>query len=82
MILTRMKARGRLPIVAAAGPENLLKDSGRHGNEGLGKPEPLKHGFQGRSSRRITDEHGLAYRISPVGEDFEVRVATCRYHCE
>ena len=25
----------------------LITDIQRHGNEGIGKPEPLKHGFQG-----------------------------------
>ena len=25
----------------------LIHDVARHGNEGIGKPEPLKHGFQG-----------------------------------
>ncbi len=58
----------------------LLKDNGRHGSEGLGKPGPLKHGFQGYWSRRITDEHRLVYGTFHVGEDFEVRVAACRYH--
>ncbi len=46
------------------------------GNEGIGKPEPLKHGFQGYWSRRITDEHRLVYKIA---ED-EIRIAACRYH--
>lgn len=32
-------------------------------NVGLGKPEPLKHGFSGYWSRRITDEHWLIYRV-------------------
>jgi toxin YoeB len=54
----------------------LLEDIGRNGNEGIGKPEPLKHGFQGYWSRRITDEHGLVYKIV---ED-EIRIAACRYH--
>ncbi len=35
----------------------LGKDVERNGNEGIGKPEPLKHGFRGYWSRRITDEH-------------------------
>ena len=47
----------------------------RHGNEGIGKPEPLKHGFHGYWSRRITDEHRLVYRIA--GD--EIRIAACRY---
>ena len=58
------------------GSNELLKDIARHGNDGIGKPEPLKHGFQGYWSRRITSEHRLVYKI--VGD--EVRVAACRYH--
>lgn len=48
----------------------------RNGNEGIGKPEPLKHGFHGYWSRRITDEHRLIYKL---GND-KVRIAGCRYH--
>jgi toxin YoeB len=55
---------------------DLVKDIRRHGNEGIGKPEPLKHGFQGYWSRRITDEHRLVYKI----EDDEIRFAACRHH--
>ncbi|MDH6181549.1 toxin YoeB [Microbacteriaceae bacterium SG_E_30_P1] len=54
----------------------LLRDISRNGNEGIGKPEALKHGFHGYWSRRITDEHRLVYRI----EGDEVRIAGCRYH--
>jgi toxin YoeB len=54
----------------------LIKDIDRNGNDGMGKPEPLRHGFQGYWSRRITDEHRLVYKIS--GD--EIRVAACRYH--
>ena len=54
----------------------LLTDIARNGNEGIGKPEPLKHGFSGYWSRRITDEHRLVHRV--VAE--QVRVAACRYH--
>jgi toxin YoeB len=54
----------------------LLDDISRNGNSGIGKPEPLKHGFQGYWSRRITDEHRLVYRI----EGDEIRIAACRYH--
>ncbi|MEV0956619.1 Txe/YoeB family addiction module toxin [Streptomyces sp. NPDC049951] len=55
---------------------SLLQDVSRHGNEGIGKPEPLKHGFQGYWSRRITAEHRLIHRVV----DDEVRIAACRYH--
>ena len=54
----------------------LIKDIDRNGNKGLGKPEPLKHGFQGYWSRRITDEHRLVYKVA----EGEIRVAACRYH--
>ena len=54
----------------------LIQDVVRNGNEGIGKPEPLKHDFGGYWSRRITDEHRLVYKV--VGD--EVRIASCRYH--
>jgi toxin YoeB len=54
----------------------LIRDAERNGNEGIGKPEPLKHGFHGYWSRRITYEHRLVYKLS--GD--EIRIAACRYH--
>ena len=55
----------------------LLADIGKgEPYEGIGKPEPLKHGFSGFWSRRITDEHRLVYRIS----DDILQVAQARYH--
>lgn len=54
----------------------LIEDVARNGNEGLGKPEPLKHDFGGYWSRRITEEHRLVYKFT----DGEVRIAACRYH--
>lgn len=54
----------------------LIKDIQRNGNEGIGKPEPLRHGFQGYWSRRIDAEHRLVYKVV----DAEIRVAACRYH--
>ncbi|SQC37054.1 Toxin YoeB [Rothia kristinae] len=47
-----------------------------HGNEGIGKPEPLRHDFAGYWSRRITAEHRLVYRLT----DRQVLIAACRYH--
>ncbi|MEO6084148.1 MAG: Txe/YoeB family addiction module toxin [Umezawaea sp.] len=52
---------------------DLVKDVWRTGNEGIGKPEPLKHGYW---SRRVTDEHRLVYKIA----ENEIRIAACRYH--
>ena len=55
---------------------SLLKDIRRNGNDGIGKPEALKHGFHGFWSRRITDEHRLVYKITST----EILIAQCRYH--
>ena len=55
---------------------DLIKDVSRNGNAGIGKPEPLKHGFQGYWSRRINDEHRLIHKVDGA----EIRVAACRYH--
>jgi toxin YoeB len=54
----------------------LLKDVVRNGNEGIGKPEALKHDLSAFWSRRITDEHRLVYKVTET----EVRIAACRYH--
>lgn len=56
--------------------DTLLHDVVRNGNEGIGKPEPLRHGFHGYWFRRISDGHRLVCRVV---ED-EVRIASCRYH--
>jgi toxin YoeB len=56
----------------------LIKDIARNGNDGIGKPESLRHGFQGYWSRRITDEHRLVYKTT----DDQIRIAACRYHYE
>ena len=54
----------------------LVKDIQRNGNEGIGKPEPLRHEFSGYWSRRITHEHRLIYKITDGG----VYLVACRYH--
>ncbi|EWM15790.1 hypothetical protein KUTG_06094 [Kutzneria sp. 744] len=75
---------GGLRLAAVRGPQDprrvnaLIKDIERNGNEGIGKPEALKHGFQRYWSRRITDEHRLVYKLA--GD--EIRIAACRYHYE
>jgi toxin YoeB len=56
----------------------LLADIQRNGNEGIGKPEALKHDFAGYWSRRITDEHRLVpilYRKTTKGSRKDARVA-------
>lgn len=54
----------------------LIRDIERNGNEGLGKPEALKHELAGYWSRRITDVHRLIYRT----DDENIYIASCRYH--
>ena len=56
----------------------LLKDIERNGNEGLGKPELLKHELEGFWSRRITLEHRLIYQV--IGEN--INIIQCRGHYE
>jgi toxin YoeB len=53
----------------------LIEDVTRNGNTGIGKPEPLEHGFQSYWSRRITDEHRLIYKVA--GD--EMRITACCY---
>jgi toxin YoeB len=38
--------------------------------QGIGKPEPLKYLLAGCSSRRITQEHRLVYRVASTRIDF------------
>ncbi|MBU2699054.1 toxin YoeB [Sporomusaceae bacterium BoRhaA] len=56
----------------------LLKDIERNGNEGLGKPEPLRHELNGYWSRRISPEHRLIYKM----DDENIYVLQCRGHYE
>jgi toxin YoeB len=52
----------------------LIRDIERHGNSGLGKPEPLKHELSGYWSRRITDVHRLIYSL----DEENISIASCR----
>jgi toxin YoeB len=54
----------------------LIEEISRNENEGIGKPEPLRHEWVGWWSRRITQEHRLIYRVSDGG----VEIAACRFH--
>lgn len=59
---------------------DLIGDIRKTPFKGLGKPEPLKFGFRGWWSRRITGEHRLVYRVSGKGDDQKLEIAQCRYH--
>ncbi len=54
----------------------LIRDIQRMPYEGIGKPEPLKHGLSGYWSRRITDEHRIVYKA----EGHTILIAQLRYH--
>ncbi len=54
----------------------LIRDILRSPFEGVGAPEPLKHGLTGYWSRRINSEHRLVYKV----EGDSVMIAQCRYH--
>ena len=54
----------------------LLKDIDRNGYDGIGKPEPLKHDYQGFWSRRIDQVNRLVYRI----ENRQIEITQCGLH--
>ena len=54
----------------------LIKEITRNPYSGVGKPEPLKHVFQGYWSRRITSEHRIVYKRSGN----QILIAQLRYH--
>jgi toxin YoeB len=56
----------------------LIKEIQRQPFEGIGKPEPLKHGLSGYWSRRINDEHRIVYKVA--GDS--LLIAQLRYHYE
>jgi toxin YoeB len=58
----------------------LIRDMRRHPFEGIGKPEPLKGTLKGMWSRRITQEHRIAYAVVGTGEHQTLVILQCRYH--
>jgi toxin YoeB len=54
----------------------LIKEITRTPYAGIGKPEPLRHVFQGYWSRRITPEHRTVYKRSGN----RILIAQLRYH--
>ena len=55
---------------------SLIEDICRNGNEGIGKPEPLRGNLAGFWSRRINDKDRLIYSI----DEENVYILSCRYH--
>ena len=54
----------------------LIKDIERDPYRGKGKPEPLRHEWQGYWSRRINDKDRIIYRI----HNNQLEIAVCRSH--
>ena len=52
----------------------LLRDIVRNGNEGIGKPEPLKH--REGWSRRIDNVHRLIYQL----KNDSIEILQCKGH--
>jgi len=58
----------------------LIENARRTPFTGIGKPEPLKGGFAGHWSRRITGEHRLIYAVEGEGNDRRIIIIQCRFH--
>jgi len=54
----------------------LIKDTSRNPQTGIGKPEPLRHKYAGYWSRRITEEHRMVYKV----EAGDLVIFQLRYH--
>lgn len=54
----------------------IFKDIQRHPFEGIAKPEPLKHEYQGAWSRRIDAENRLVYMI----EEDKIHILSVKDH--
>ncbi|WP_409523691.1 Txe/YoeB family addiction module toxin [Nitrincola sp. MINF-07-Sa-05] len=54
----------------------LIKEIKREPFDGIGKPEPLKHGLTGYWSRRINEEDRMVYKVT----DDALLIAQLRYH--
>ena len=64
----------------------LIKDIERNGNDGIGKPEPLRN-WEGYWSRRINDVDRLVYKITDqngpeTGDNRTLFIVQCRSHYE
>lgn len=56
----------------------LIRETQREPFQGIGKPELLKHQFQGLWSRRITDAHRLVYKVT----EEVIYIVSCKSHYE
>jgi len=56
----------------------LIRKTAKDPFKGTGKPEPLKHRWQGYWSRRIDEKHRLVYKV----EGGAISIISCRGHYE
>ena len=54
----------------------LIQEIQRSPFQGIGRPEPLRHGLSGYWSRRINDEHRIVYKVDAD----TLFIAQLRYH--
>ncbi len=54
----------------------LIRETQREPYQGIGKPEPLKHGLAGYWSRRINETDRMAYKVT----ESALLIAQLRYH--
>lgn len=59
--IEKHKKSGDKPILLKI--NKLLNEIRHHPKTGTGKPEILKHGFQGLYSRRINNKHRIIYSV-------------------
>jgi toxin YoeB len=55
---------------------SLIEDALRNGNDGLGKPEPLRGNLSGWWSRHIDEQNRLVYRLT----DGTIEIRQCSGH--
>jgi len=54
----------------------LIREAQREPFQGIGKPEPLKHGLAGYWSRRINETDRMVHKVT----DSAMLIAQLRYH--
>jgi toxin YoeB len=57
--------------------EDICRDPA---GKGMGKPERLKGALSGWSSRRVTREHRLVYRVYGAGDQQTLEILRCTGH--
>lgn len=81
-VLLTPRSQGELDYWASEDPGvvlkifRLIRDIQRDPFRGLGKPEPMRHKYQGLWSRRITQADRLVYSVT----NEHIAIVSCRFH--